>query len=112
MPDKYNQESRKKNVDNSSPFVRESEETTTGMCVCVCMRTSKNKPARPMTKTAKLCCRDEVLRANSIFSILENSTSAKLKFLLLTGRRTDIAFLMYWVSLTQAAKVQAYEEVV
>jgi len=30
---------QKKNVDNSSPFVRESEETTTGVCVRVRVRT-------------------------------------------------------------------------
>lgn len=82
------------------------------MCACARTHACKNSPETPVTKPAKLCSCNEMLRANYIHPILENGTSARLKFMLLTGGRADIEFLMCWVSLIQATKVQAHEEVV
>lgn len=98
---------QEKNVDNSSDFVRESAETTTGACVCV--RTVlkhqwQNQQNRVPTTGP--------LRANLVRSILESGTSAGLRLLLLTGGRADVAFLTCWVGLIQATKVQAPKEAV
>lgn len=53
-----------------------------------------------------------MLRANWICSMLGNRTLAKLKFMLLTTGRADIALLMFQVSLALATKLQAQKEVI
>lgn len=79
---------------------------------CVHVHAWKDSPETPATKRAKLCPQNEMLRANWISSMLGNRTLAKLKFMLLTTGRADIALVMSRVNLAQPTKLQAQEEAV
>lgn len=77
--------------------------------VCTRAHVCKSSSETSVTNIAKLCSRDESHRASCI---LGNGTLARLKFILLTCWRLDIAFLMFWVSLAQRTKVQVDVDVV